>query len=351
MSDLALRTATAADAPAISALVDDAYSAWIPIYGRKPTPMTIDYRQALAESRFDLHHRDGALAALIETQVRPDHLYVVNLAVAPRLHGQGLGRALLAHAEILAAQAGLAELRLITNGKAARNIRIYEQAGYRIAREEAGPLGVAVHMRKALHAPLIFLPGAGASPDFWRPLAGKLPENWPRRHLGWPGLGDEPAAPDVNSLDDLVRLVEMAIGGGPADLLAQSMGGLVALKVTLRNPDKVRRLVLAVTSGGVDAAFREDALHDWRVSYQQAYPHAAAWIREDRTDLTDQLPAINCPTLLLFGDADPIAPPFVGQRLAALLPDARLHVVAGGGHDLVASRADEVAPLVHPHLA
>ncbi|MFC3079609.1 alpha/beta fold hydrolase [Phenylobacterium terrae] len=203
----------------------------------------------------------------------------------------------------------------------------------------------------ALHPPLIFLPGAGASPDFWRPLAERLPGDWPRRHLGWPGLGDQPAAADVNSLDDLVRLVEAAMGDGPADLLAQSMGGVVALKVALRNPGKVRRLVLSVTSGGVDAAARAAALHDWRAGYQQNYPNAAAWIREDRTDLTDQIPAIGCPALLLYGDADPIAPPFVGERLAGLLPEARLHIVAGGDHDLVVSRADEVAPLIQAHLA
>jgi pimeloyl-ACP methyl ester carboxylesterase len=351
MPALALRTATCADVVAITELVEQAYAPWIPIYGRRPLPMTVDYAQAVADHRFDLHHRDGALAALIETQAHPEHLYIVNIAVAPALHGQGVGRSLLAHAETLAAQAGLAEMRLITNQKAARNIRIYAACGYRIDGEEVGATGVAVHMSKRLHPPLLFLPGAGASPDFWRPLADRLPADWPRRHLGWPGLGDQPAHPDVNSLDDLVRLVEARMGDGPADVLAQSMGGVVALKVALRNPGKVRRLVLSVTSGGVDAAARAGALHDWRETYQRNFPLAAAWIRADDTDLTRQLAGIACPVLLLFGDADPIAPPLVGERLAALLPNARLHVVTGGDHDLVVNRADEVAPLISKHLA
>lgn len=350
MPDIALRTATPADAPAIAALTRKAYAAWVPVIGREPLPMTVDYGAAVLEHRLDLHEEDGRLLALIETEPRADSLYIVNLAVDPALHGQGLGRALLAHAEALAAAGGYAATTLATNGLMARNLGIYERFGYRIEREDQGPLGVAVIMRKRLHAPLIFLPGAGASADFWRPLADKLPGDWPRRHLAWPGLGDEPAAPGVNSIDDLVRLVEGAIGEDPADLLAQSMGGLVALKVALRSPAKVRRLVLTVTSGGVDAAARAAALHDWRQAYQRDYPRAASWIRDDRTDLTDQIPNIACPVLLLFGDRDPIAPPFVGERLAGLLPNARLHVVAGGGHDLVVERADELAPLIRDHL-
>ncbi|HEY9216798.1 MAG TPA: alpha/beta hydrolase, partial [Phenylobacterium sp.] len=90
--------------------------------------------------------------------------------------------------------------------------------------------------------------------------------------------------------------------------------------------------------------------HDWRVGYRRTYPNAAAWIREERADLTAALPGLTCPSLLLFGDADPIAPPFVGERLAALLPNAALHTVPGGEHDLVVTRAAEVAPLIEAHI-
>ncbi|MBS0541123.1 MAG: alpha/beta fold hydrolase [Proteobacteria bacterium] len=198
---------------------------------------------------------------------------------------------------------------------------------------------------------LLFLPGAGASPTFWRPLGDRLLARRPRAYLGWPGLGNQPADPAVNGLDDLVTLVEAHMADGPVDILAQSMGGVVALKTVLRNPGKVRRLVLSVTSGGVDAAARAAALHDWRADYRRSFPNAAPWIGGDRTDLTDRIGTIACPTLLLFGDADPISPPFVGERLASLLPNARLEIVRGGDHDLVAKRVDDVLPLVERHLA
>ena len=78
--------------------------------------------------------------------------------------------------------------------------------------------------------------------------------------------GNEPHDPNVRGLDDLVSMVLAAIDE-PADLIAQSMGGLVAVRVALAAPGKVRRLVLAATSGGV----RMDDLGvaDWRSRLSQ----------------------------------------------------------------------------------
>lgn len=61
------------------------------------------------------------------------------------------------------------------------------------------------------------------------------------------------------------------------------------------------------------------------------------------TDLRASLPAVTPPTLLLHGDADAICPPGAGRALAALLPRARLELLAGAGHAPLLSRAAEVA--------
>ena len=57
------------------------------------------------------------------------------------------------------------------------------------------------------------------------------------------------------------------------------------------------------------------------------------------------------PTLLLWGDNDPISPVGIGQHLARTLPHATLHVLAGGDHSLAKNWAAEVAPLIEAHLA
>ena len=62
----------------------------------------------------------------------------------------------------------------------------------------------------------------------------------------------------------------------PVDLVAQSMGGVIAARIALAQPNLVRRLVLCVTSGGVDMAGLGAA--DWRADYRKSFPNAAAWI-------------------------------------------------------------------------
>jgi pimeloyl-ACP methyl ester carboxylesterase len=54
--------------------------------------------------------------------------------------------------------------------------------------------------------------------------------------------------------------------------------------------------------------------------------------------------------LLLWGEADPISPVAVGERLAALLPQSRLQVIPGADHGLCLHHADQVAPLIDAHL-
>lgn len=59
---------------------------------------------------------------------------------------------------------------------------------------------------------------------------------------------------------------------------------------------------------------------------------------------------VGIPTLLLWGDTDPISPVQVGRRLAGLLPRAALHVFPGADHSLGCSLADRVAPLIDRRL-
>jgi pimeloyl-ACP methyl ester carboxylesterase len=194
---------------------------------------------------------------------------------------------------------------------------------------------------------ILFLPGAGASPDFWKQVGTLLPADWPKEYFGWPGLGDQPHDPAIKGTDDLVRMVAARMDG-PVDLVAQSMGGVIAARLALEQPDKVRRLVLTVTSGGVDMAGLGTS--DWRENYRKSFPRAAAWITDGRSAPSLPVEKIAAPTLLLWGDADPISPVAVGRHLQSRLPDAHLHIVAGGDHDLARTHAAEVAPLIARHL-
>ncbi len=194
---------------------------------------------------------------------------------------------------------------------------------------------------------IIFLPGAGGDPQFWQPVSGLLDHPAARVLMGWPGFGPVPADPGVRGMEDLVARVVDSIDR-PTALVAQSMGGIVAVQAALQRPEQITHLVLAATSGGVDMSAY--GAQDWRPAFAQAHPTVPRWFADYRGDLSGVLATLTTPTLLLWGDADPISPVGVGQRLQALLPRSRLHVVPGGAHDLANRHAAQVAPLIAAHL-
>lgn len=204
-------------------------------------------------------------------------------------------------------------------------------------------------------ATLIFLPGAGGDPAFWQPVADALAQHpalaqSPQHRLGWPGFAGLPADPSVHGLDDLAARVVQLIDTSPqaCALIAQSMGGVIAVLAALARPAKISHMVLTATSGGIPMA--EHQAEDWRPAFFAAHPTLPRWFGDDRRDLRPQLRHLHIPTLLLWGDADPISPISVGQQLAATLPQAQLLIQPGGAHDLAKTHAMQLAVPIARHL-
>jgi pimeloyl-ACP methyl ester carboxylesterase len=196
--------------------------------------------------------------------------------------------------------------------------------------------------------PLVFLPGAGGSESFWRPVADRLDDLGPVHVFGYPGFGGVPADPGVKSLDDLYRWIFERLPPGSSHLIAQSMGGIFAARLAVEHPERVNRLVLVATSGGVDV--RRLGAAEWRHEYRASLPTVPSWFVDDRTDLTDRLAAIHAPTLLLWSDSDPISPQAVAHFLAERIAGASITTVTGGTHTFASERPDEVASVIRSHL-
>jgi ribosomal protein S18 acetylase RimI-like enzyme len=103
----------------------------------------------------------------------PDGLLIDNVAVFPKYKGQGIGRALLVHAEAEAAARGHASLYLYTNEKMSENIALYIKVGY-VEYERRREKGFRrVFLRKALRWEWqLTLPSSG--PAFDRPLKSNV---------------------------------------------------------------------------------------------------------------------------------------------------------------------------------
>ena len=62
------------------------------------------------------------------------------------------------------------------------------------------------------------------------------------------------------------------------------------------------------------------------------------------------LGSLRQPTLVLAGDDDPIVPLVNGRILARCIPNARLHVVRGGGHLFLLEQPARMAAMVADYL-
>jgi len=145
-----IKTGEKSDAAAIRNLVRKAYAKWVPLIGRDPLPMSVNYEQVILSHRFDLVYKDKTLVALIETIEKTDHLLIQNLCVSPKHQRVGVGRSLLNYAEYLAQQSGYKTLRLDTNKLFLGNVDLYHSHGYLTDWEKPIDGGIHVHMKKSI---------------------------------------------------------------------------------------------------------------------------------------------------------------------------------------------------------
>ena len=196
---------------------------------------------------------------------------------------------------------------------------------------------------------VVYLPGAGGLASFWRPVADLLRPRREPRLVEYPGFGETPPNPSIHNVSDLLDTM-LAWLPASFDLVAQSMGGALALRLALDYPERLRRLVLVATTGGIEV--RRLGAAEWRTSDWVAQrPEMPRWFVDDRSDLGDRLPTLGVPTLVLIGDADPLAPLGVGEYLRDQIPGAALEIVAGGTHAMAEELPERIAALIDRHLA
>jgi poly(3-hydroxyoctanoate) depolymerase len=242
--------------------------------------------------------------------------------------------------------------------------------------------------------PLLLVTGLGASLELARPFEQELTARGVQTvAFDAPGIGESTAYSLPRRMPGIARTIEAmldALGYDRVDVLGVSLGGVVAQQLAHQAPRRVRRLVLAATGPGLGGAPGSPrvllALATPRRYYQPDYYRRIAGriyggqARRDPDALLHGSPArfverpsvrgylgqmyaiagwtslpwlhrLRQPTLVLAGDDDPIVPLLNGRILVRRIPDARLHVVDGGGHLFLLERPAEMAALVTGFLA
>ena len=195
---------------------------------------------------------------------------------------------------------------------------------------------------------LVFLPGASGSQHFWQPLKAALTEYPDQQVIAYPSFDGVAPNLAIQNLHDLQEFVEKQIEDDSI-LIAQSMGGVLAVGLVLKHPQKVKGLVLLATSGGLNLKTFHCA--DWRTEYRELFKTAPDWFEQDQTEFSRvQLESLDIPILLIWGDHDPLSTVQLGQYLAGIFKNAKLHIIQGGDHFFANSHANQVAMLIQDYL-
>lgn len=188
------------------------------------------------------------------------------------------------------------------------------------------------------------------------------------------------------TLEGLAEDVAAAIdhlGLEKADVLGYSTGAAVALRLVLRHPEKVRKLILmsvTYTLDGVHPGLMEglgemvpEMMHGspWHEEYLRIAPRPedfpilfAKKTEMDRgiEDLaTEDIEAVESPTLLVVGDSDLVRPEHAVEMFRLLgggvfgdtpagLPASRLAVLPGTSHVSIVEQAELLVPMINDFL-
>lgn len=229
---------------------------------------------------------------------------------------------------------------------------------------------------------LLILHGWGANISYWEPVIEKLMDNYHVIAADLPGFGGSEtpkAAWSSNEYEGFLMNFIERLGLANFSIIGHSFGGALALKITARHPELVKKLVLcdpAVIRGErlsirqkiskfiADLApgylkklpfyhFAEKIVY--RLAGVSDYYKANPMMREIfkkvvSEDMAHLAPEIKKPCLLIWGEKDKATPLSDAFILNDLIAGSQLKIIRGVGHNPYRRKSEEFIEAVDEFL-
>jgi GNAT superfamily N-acetyltransferase len=147
--DIALRRAMSADFASVVAMQRAAYAHNRELLGVEPLPLMADYDVIFRDYEVWVT-ADGPIAGVLILEPRANDVLIWSIATDPRRQHVGLGRTVLAAAEVRARELGQTTMRLYTGASLHHLTTWYGRNGYAIERLEELSDRTIAHMVKRI---------------------------------------------------------------------------------------------------------------------------------------------------------------------------------------------------------
>lgn len=221
--------------------------------------------------------------------------------------------------------------------------------------------------------PLVMLHGMMGDPVNWAGLFPYLPASCRGLALRMPFFNDQNRLDSVPAVADYAQGFLDQQGLDRVVLCGNSLGGHASLVLALRQPQRVRGIVLSGSSGLFERGFAatqgsrpsrrwvqdriEEIFFDPALATNELVDEVCRLISERRNardlvriaksakrdNLADRLAGIHCPVLLIWGKQDKITPPEVAEEFKERLPNAELVWLDRCGHAAMMEHPKEFA--------
>jgi pimeloyl-ACP methyl ester carboxylesterase len=223
-------------------------------------------------------------------------------------------------------------------------------------RQKEASLRVPVH-NAVIHTkfsgqgePLVLVHGLSGSTRVWAHNMGHLSQFFTVYRLDLVGFGNSQGLFHLHRAAELLERWMDRMQIERAHVIGHSMGGYISLDLAARYPSRVNKLVLVdAVSAPLNRTWAGHAYSLLRaaryaplaflpVVLQDAYRAGPRTLLEAtmqvvEADLSKQLKQVRTPTLLVWGQHDPLVPLSIGLRLYENLPKAQLKIIAKAGHN------------------
>lgn len=235
-------------------------------------------------------------------------------------------------------------------------------------------------------SPIVLVHGLGGRSEDWAGLMPQLVRDHHRVYaLDLPGYGRSDWPDAAYSIPQLTAAVEAFLDNrhlDHTDLAGWSMGGWLAMRVALDQPQRIRRLVI-LDSAGTRFSFTWDTTlfePDTATKLTKldnllmptTAPHVPAFIQRDifrfvgrhawvvkrnmnsmltGADILDgQLGGLKMPMLIVWGKQDHLIPVATGDQIHRAIPQSEFEVFDGCGHLAPGQCAAQIGPVVRGFL-